>query len=206
MNFKDDPVQQQYAKLALIYDQKWSYYNQQTVKAVIDRLTINPQDKILDLGCGTGNLLKELVKIIPEENLFGVDCCPEMLDIAQKKLPKTVHLSLNHAQTLNFPANSFEQIISTSNFHYFTEPSPVIQEAKRVLKPNGYFIITDWCRDFLTCKLLDMFLQSFDSAHFFTYNSQELKTIVKQENFQEIKVETYKLNWFWGMMTLTAVK
>lgn len=201
-----DPVQKEYSRLAARYDSRWSFYVNATIEETVNRLEIEPGERILDLGCGTGVLIQRLLKMTPEIEVFGIDACAEMLEIAKQKLPEFVDLKLGSADNLPFPCNSFDVVVSTSAFHYFRDPSQALQEAKRVLKPNGRLVITDWCDDYLTCKVCDFFLRYFNQAHFRTYGVAELQVMMRDEGFQGIAIERYKIDWFWGMMTATAVK
>lgn len=206
MSSKDQTAVKEYANLAPVYDQRWSFYVEATIKATIERLEKNPEGKILDLACGTGTLLNYLLEFIPPENLFGIDISEEMLAVAREKLPPAVNLSLWESHNFPFPNNHFEQVISTNSFHYFRQPQMVLQEVHRVLKPGGQLVITDWCRDFVTCRLLDWYLRWFNEAHFYTYNSKELPNLLEQAGFKNISVDQYKINWFWGMMTVKTVQ
>ena len=200
-----DPVQREYSKLADIYDTRWSFYVNTTIGETLNRLEINPGQRILDIGCGTGVLIQRLLQVSPEIEVFGIDSCAKMLEIAKQKLPKSVDLKVGIADNLPFPSNSFDVVVSTSAFHYFRDPSQALQEAKRVLKRNGRLVITDWCYDYLTCKVLDFFLRFFNPAHFRTYGVAECQAMMQSEGLQGIAIERYKIDWFWGMMTATAV-
>jgi len=65
-------------------------------------------------------------------------------------------------------------------------------------------VITDWCRDFLTCRACELFLQMTNRAHHRAYRQRECRDILATAGFSSIAVERYKINWFWGMMTATA--
>jgi SAM-dependent methyltransferase len=200
-----DPVQREYSRLADLYDTRWSFYVNTTIRETLNRLEIEPGERILDLGCGTGVLIQRLLQVTPEIQVFGIDPCAEMLEIAKQKLPESVDLKVSSADNLPFPSNYFDVVVSTSAFHYFRDPSQALQEAKRILKRNGRLVITDWCYDYLTCKVCDFFLRYFNRAHFRTYGVAELQTMMQDEGFQGIAIERYKIDWFWGMMTATAI-
>jgi len=199
-------VQQEYDRLASIYDQRWSFYVQASIQKTLYYLQIQPEQRVLDIGCGTGTLLQKLLSFVPETNLVGIDPSQEMLNAAKNKLPNNIELKQGDAEDLPFTDECFDWVITTNSFHYFLDPSQAITEAKRVLKTNGYIVITDWCHDYLTCRLLDLILRWFDDAHFRTYRSHQCQAMLEKAGFSNVSIEKYKLNWFWGMMTVKAVK
>lgn len=201
-----DPAQNEYAHLAPQYDRRWSFYVNATLQETIHRLDLNSHERILDLGCGTGTLIQRLLHLAPEKVIVGLDPSAEMLSIARQKLPQFVELQLGSADRIPFPNESFDLIISTNAFHYFRNPSQAIQEAKRVLKPNGHLVITDWCDDYLTCRICDGFLRLINRAHFRTYGVSECQRMLQDEGLARVSIEKYKIDWLWGMMTATAIK
>lgn len=201
-----NPVQNEYAHLAPQYDRRWSYYVNATVQETMHRLALSSHERILDLGCGTGTLIQHLLHSNSEIEIVGLDPSAEMLTIAQQKLPKSVDLRVGSADLIPFANESFDLIVSTNAFHYFRNPSQAIREAKRVIKPNGRLIITDWCDDYLTCRICDAFLRLFNRAHFRTYRAKELQKMLQNEGLSQVAIEKYKINWLWGMMTAKAVK
>lgn len=97
--------------------------------------TSNQLQTILDVGCGTGRL----VKFLNENgfNAYGVD--------PYAKLPKNKHFIKASATKLTFKSNSFDLVTSISMVEHLTktEAHRFIEEAKRALKPEGYiFLIT----------------------------------------------------------------
>ena len=76
----------------------------------------------------------------------------------------------------------------------------------RVLKPSGRIVITDWCDDYLACRVCDVFLRALSRAHFRTYGSKECHGLLVEAGFAGVNVERYRINWVWGLMTATATK
>ena len=200
------PVQQEYARLAPIYDRRWAFYIHQSIGATLNYLNIEPPHRILDLGCGTGRLLHDLSSRFPEAQLVGLDFSQEMLNIAQERLSDGVELQVGSADNLSFLDQSFDLVISTSAFHYFPNPVIAIQEATRVLKTGGTLVISDWCSDYWTCRILDLWLRLSNRAHIRTYSVKEFEQLLKNQGLTQITIEKYKINWFWGMMSAQAIK
>lgn len=203
---EDNSVQAEYARLAPTYDRRWAFYIGATIQATLQRLDLSSNATVLDLGCGTGVLLQQLVNQYPTVTLIGLDTSAAMLEAARKKLPPSIELHLSSVEQLPFPASQFDCIISTSAFHYFRNPAQAIREMARVLKRNGRLLLTDWCRDYWTMAGLDLWLKLTDRAHFKTYSIRELKDLLDREGFQSLSIEQYRINWFWGLMTVQAVK
>ncbi|MCU0570900.1 MAG: class I SAM-dependent methyltransferase [Oculatellaceae cyanobacterium Prado106] len=201
-----NPVQAEYSKLAQRYDDRWSFYVTATVQQTLNRLALKSGERILDLGCGTGTLIQQLLQINAQLEVTGLDPTAEMIAVAQQKLPPSVDLRVASATSIPFPDATFDRVISTSAFHYFRDPAPALEEVHRVLKPGGQLILTDWCKDYLTCYFLDLFLRVFNRAHFRTYRATELHALLQNAGFQQVNLDRYKINWFWGMMTARAMK
>ncbi|MGF1514790.1 MAG: methyltransferase domain-containing protein [Elainellaceae cyanobacterium] len=199
-----DPIQTEYAQLAHRYDRRWSFYVEATIAETLKRMQLRGEDRVLDLGCGTGTLIHRLLARAPAAQVTGVDTCAEMLQMAQKKLPKTVALRVGSAEGLPLADSTVDVVVSTSAFHYFRNPQRALGEIRRVLRPGGQVVITDWCHDYLTCQICDLLLR-FNRAHVRAYSGAECQTMLQGSGLQNIAIARYKINWLWGMMTASAV-
>jgi ubiquinone/menaquinone biosynthesis C-methylase UbiE len=98
---------------------------------------------VLDLGCGTGNLLYTLGMVLDDEACcVGVDLSREMLDIAQAKIadcPHTYVIQTDVTQPLPFADETFDLVVSLNLLQEVSAPSLVLEEAYRILKPGGSF-------------------------------------------------------------------
>ncbi len=200
------PVQKEYSRLAPKYDDKWSFYVQATLRQTLARIEVGSGQSVLDIGCGTGALLEALEKQYPDITLAGVDPTRKMLDVAGERLSNKVRLERSWAESLPFEAETFDIVVSCNMFHYIRQPNAALQEALRVLKPAGRLVITDWCDDYLTCRICDLFLRVFNKAHFKTYRKNECVGLLSSSGFDHITIDSYKISWLWGMMTATAGK
>ncbi len=83
----------EYTAIADYYDLLMTsgYYQYGKIANIIS-LTIQKDDNIIEIGVGSGLLLKKLLEIDPEYNLTGIDHTPEMIAIAKKRLPDNVQL------------------------------------------------------------------------------------------------------------------
>ena len=198
-------VTEQYAKLASVYDSRWSFYVRATTDATLDRLPIT-LGNVLDIGCGTGALLTRLSEKRAGSQLTGVDASAEMLAIARERLPTEISLYKCWAEELPFEDSTFDTVTSCNMFHFIRHPNEALDQMFRVLRPGGTLIITDWCDDYLMCKLCDIYLHWFDPSHFRIYGTSECRAMLEAANARQVKINKYKISTLWGLMTATAGK
>ncbi len=100
--------------------------------------------RVLDIGCGTGNLLALYAEADCE--VYGIDASPAMLGQARRRLGDEAHLELGEGTDLPYPDGTFDVVLVTSVLH---ELSPehrcaVVEEAARMVRPDGSVLIVDY--------------------------------------------------------------
>jgi ubiquinone/menaquinone biosynthesis C-methylase UbiE len=208
-----DPAQQdasvatQYDAWARVYDVLWSRYMNQTLPVAQRAAAVTPGERVLDLACGTGELLHRMAQETPEADLTGIDLAPKMIKRARHKLAGRPGVALTQADAhdLPFGDNAFDVLVCANTFHYFTHPEQVVREAHRVLSPDGRLVVLDWCRDFWTCRVMDALLQYIDPAHTTCYTLDELTALLERASFAVPAAGRYRFDLVWGMMVVTAM-
>ena len=77
---------------------------------------------------------------------------------------------------------------------------------RRVLEPSGRVVITDWCDDFVACWICDLFLQIFNRAYVKAYGENQCRRMLKEAGFAAVRIDRFKINWLWGLMTAVGEK
>ena len=103
-------------------------------------LQLNPKTKVLDISCGTGELLKSLQG---KAELYGIDISEEMLKAAKKKLGRKVKLLKADVHRLPFEDNFFDYAMTTEAFHHYYDQPSALKEMVRVTKNGGKIIVAD---------------------------------------------------------------
>ena len=110
---------------------------------LLSKLAHIPFQRALDLGCGTGEMMKMLLQSDDQRELYGIDLSEKMLSVAEGKLSGKVQLVLGDSEHLPFVDNFFDVVYCNDSFHHYPAPENVIREVQRVLKPGGTFLIGD---------------------------------------------------------------
>ncbi|MDQ6662613.1 MAG: class I SAM-dependent methyltransferase [Chloroflexota bacterium] len=99
---------------------------------------------ILDVGCGTGRLLRKARERWPDAQLLGVDPADGMVEVAHQLNPDATFLQ-GTAEALPLPDESVDLAFSTVSFHHWQNHAAGLCEIARVLQPQGRFILADVC-------------------------------------------------------------
>jgi ubiquinone/menaquinone biosynthesis C-methylase UbiE len=121
---------------------------------LITSLLKDKDSKILELGCGTGRILK-LLKSKGFNGIYGIDASRIMIKICRENSRSIVLLQRDFRTRLPFEENFFDFIMLVGNtLANVDSPNLVFKEVCRVLNPNGKFIIGCFNADFMTDKLV----------------------------------------------------
>ena len=103
-------------------------------------LNYDPDAKVIDLGCGNGDFTLKVKEKIDCKEIYGVDVFEDALKEAQNKGIKAEKMNLN--EKLNFSDDSFNLVVSNQVLEHLFFPSRFIQEVYRILREDGYVVIS----------------------------------------------------------------
>ncbi|MGC9472395.1 MAG: class I SAM-dependent methyltransferase [Bacteroidales bacterium] len=112
------------------------------------------QGKILDAGCGSGDMALALAEKLPRCEIIGTDLSEPLLEYARaeaenRRLHTRVKFLKADVLALPFENNSFDVVFSINMVHWVGNPISMLQETERVLKPGGHLYIKDLRRSWL---------------------------------------------------------
>ena len=102
---------------------------------VLEWLAAKPGEKILDLGCGDGQLTQRIAAT--GADVLGVDASADMVRAARER---GVVADLGDAQQLPYADQTFDAVFSNAALHWVRDQDAMIAEIDRVLKPGGRFV------------------------------------------------------------------
>ena len=118
-------------------------------RSLIDQAQPHAGQRILEIGCGTGNLAILLKTLFPEVEVIGLDPDSKALALARRKADQrrlSIQLDVGFADELPYADASFDRVFSAFMFHHLNpeERKTTLHEVNRVLKPGGALHLLDF--------------------------------------------------------------
>lgn len=171
-------------------------------ESVLNRLDELSFNNLLDVGCGTGNLLK-LISSRYDTQIAGVDLTPKMLNIARIKLGDEVDLKIADSEELPFDNDKFDMVICTDSFHHYPHPDKVLGEIKRVLKQDGMILIADPSVPAPLRQLVNLYFKLSRSGDVKIYPESVIRKLLLDAGFIDLKYELTGANAFIATAKIT---
>ena len=161
-------------------------------KALTD-LAPRADDRVLDVACGTGDLLGEIADHV--QRAVGIDQSDGMLKIARENLVEEAgsqgraNLELRQASSdaLPFADGEFTAVVCTTALHHFPEPQRSFDEMARVLAPGGRLVIGDVCADRLWVRVTEPLLRRFDAGHVGVRRKDDIEAMLTRAGLRVTK-------------------
>jgi len=99
-------------------------------------------ESVLDVGCGTGKVLSEILKEKDVQG-SGIDLSEEMVKVAVERLGAGADVRCGDSEHLPWKDHSFDVVLCIDSFHHYPRPQMVLAEMNRVLRSGGKIIIAD---------------------------------------------------------------
>jgi ubiquinone/menaquinone biosynthesis C-methylase UbiE len=150
------------------------------------------------VGCGTGIFTKQIVPLVPDGKVYGVDISQEMIKRARKSWSNIDRLSFKEARAHNLPFqdHSVNLILVVDTFHHIPKMDEALQELKRVLVPSGKLIIVDPDISTVLGKIVYKYIGSL-VEHYERFLSRDgIKKMLNQDGFSILSQEIYRLHHF----------
>ncbi len=159
--------------------------------------------KILDLGCGPGELIRDLDSKYKNLDITGIDFSEGMLEVSRKINPKVKHINMN-VDDLDKLDDKFNIITCTHSLPYYKTPDKVMVQLSRLLEDDGRVIIGFASGDSFYDKLALFFVKTttgpanypsdikFRKLTEYYFETEDLKIIKERFFMPRIAIYTLK--------------
>ncbi|HVB38779.1 MAG TPA: methyltransferase domain-containing protein [Vicinamibacterales bacterium] len=191
-----------YEKLALVYDLTFGPTLHAGRIQALQRMRIRPDDRILEVGVGTGINAPLYPKDV---QVVGVDLSASMLERARERIArKRVHnmrvLEMDAAD-LKFPDDSFDIVYAPYVISVVPDPVAVAREMVRVCKPGGRIVILNHfrSRNPLVARI-DRLISPF-TVHIGFKSDLDLPAFLAQADLEPVSIEKVNIPRIWSLVT-----
>ena len=186
-------------------------------------------ERVLELGCGTGNLSLRLAESLPSAAFTLVDGSDEMIALVRSRIGKSHPRSDDRTtyvqsrfEELEFPARSFDLVVSSISLHHVVDKAKLYARIRSFMSAGGRFCFADqirgepesnhevnwerwldFCREPGNCTPEEIdSLVEHAAAHDHYTTLSEHSALLAGAGFSEI--DCVWRNWMWGIVTATA--
>ena len=161
---------------------------------LLEQLVQIPHGSVLDVGCGTGELLREVGLRFPETARTGLDLSANMLAVAREKLGGAVELVQGDAERLPFADGRFEVLLCNDSFHHYPNPGAAAAEFARVLQPGGVLLLGDCTAPAGLRGVANLFLPLSGEGDVRLYSGAELAALLEEAAARKGRHAAIRLN------------
>jgi phosphatidylethanolamine/phosphatidyl-N-methylethanolamine N-methyltransferase len=195
-------VEKAYRRLASTYDTFFGAIFHPGRKAVVEHIDLNPGDKLLEMGVGTGLSLP----LYPRDvEISGIDISDPMLEKAREKkvrdhLDNVKVLEVQDAEATTFEDNTFDVVVAAYVVTVVPNPAKCIDEMRRVCKPDGELIIVNhFHKENPIVGGLEKLLAPFSATVGFRPHMRE-RDLIEETHLDVIERRNVNLLGYWTML------
>jgi SAM-dependent methyltransferase len=116
--------------------------------ALMDAVAVGRSDRVLDVGCGTGQVARDAARVAVAGSVLGVDLSAAMLDVARQRAAadglSNVTFEQSDAQVHRFEAGAFDVAVSRTGAMFFGDKVAAFRNIARALRPGGRLVLLTW--------------------------------------------------------------
>jgi len=162
----------------------------------VEVLKPKPGETLLDLGCGTGEMLSIASRLCPEARLIGADFSPGMLERTKDKVPDCDAL-LADVERMPFKDDSIDKVIASYTFTSVPDPEACAREMLRIMRQGGRASVLDTARPkSIWWRIATGPTRATARLAGYTYMDREILPMLRKY-FRVVKVISYSGGFVW---------
>lgn len=206
-------VQQQFGQVAANYASSVVHATGEDLNRMVQFANLVGTERVLDAGCGAGHTALAFAPHVAQ--VVAYDLTAAMLEqverLAAQRTITNLTTQRGDVELLSFEDASFDLVVSRYSAHHWPHPARALAEFKRVLKPNGQFILSDIVA--AEDPTLDTFLQTVellrDPSHVRDHSVSQWTMMLRDAGFTAEVLFTWELpldfdSWVTRMATANA--
>ncbi len=173
-------------------------------KQLLEALAVQPGERILDVGCGAGQLAVEIAALVGSTGrVDGVDISEDMLAAAHdrsrdQQVSSWIQFSKADATALPFPDGFFDAVVSHMVYEYVPAIDKAMAELRRVTRGGGRAVIVDCDWDSIVWhssdrKRMERVLSAWEEHLAYPWLPRDLESRLRDAGFAAVRIEPYAL-------------
>ena len=208
---------------ARVYNRRWHAYTEKTLAAVLAMIDMTlltrpstqckQPPRVLDVACGTGLLLQQLLECVPGIEAYGVDRSADMLAQAQEALKGQPHVRLDQAdlnqgglEQLSYAPQTFDLITCTNALHDIVDPVAFFVEMRALLVPEGQLVVEDFAprQPLVFWAAFEHLLRRIETTSVHALTLNEAHVSCESAGLCVAAQKKVGIDWFWHGWVLRA--
>ena len=203
------------------YNQRWRTYTEKTLAAAIamidfdalHHVELEHPPLVLDVACGTGTLLRQLLERVTGMEAYGVDGSADMLAQARSILKEQPHVRLERVKIgpgetagLPFAPHTFELITCTNALHDLVEPVATLARLRQLLVPGGQLVLEDFARREppFPWTAFEWLVRRIERSYVRAYTLAEAQALCARAGLHVVCQKAFPIDWLWHGWALDA--
>ncbi|MGH9971536.1 MAG: class I SAM-dependent methyltransferase [Pyrinomonadaceae bacterium] len=152
----------------------------------LNQLSIRPEDKVLEVGFGGGDLLEKILTSTQCEYVAGVDVSVDMVSVVSRRLRRFIRagkaeVRIGDVERLPYRDKEFTKLCGVNTLYFWRHPSVALRECRRVLKRDGRILLCFNAKE-------DLARWPPHKHGFRLYDAVEVESLLRQAGFATIEI------------------